>query len=494
MVAENEEINLEGILSSDQLARRNEIVRVFGCYEKDDHGIEPVESIKFCQEYAANLDTQLIGLSADKVEQNLLVYEGLNSFIINYRLGHSKNSSIKPLVSQKHDLPFLAVVGLHQDRSKWVRSPRNWKQGIIVGGLVNYLNRNSLKIRLPWQRAELVQTMFDELNPEVQETTRDYFSKYIRNLRRRKKKKWYAESVRKTLRLPDDFHAEFRSHSTLFDQKLRPGLFYNLMGQEWFSEMEPESRAKCALLFAYTLNKAEHSSGYLHKKLLVNTIDFVSTGGYSVAMELMDDKGGYHSSRDKKIGIKMFEKSSNLDFLVGVLAHEVSHALSPWPRADSVTYFVEELRAYQVGYLAQYGTPISHDGFIIKAKQLFEHPLYPDMARAWRKNPFERLPSTWRRNNRDREYFIDREKKRYPSDFQGLLKFIGFDEAHVGKAVRSHNSRDLYSYGANYSSPAPLIGRDGSINFFTGFYAGDQQSLRGTDWKAYLNLAESTDK
>lgn len=284
-----------------------------------------------------------------------------------------------------------------------------------------------------------------------------------------------------------DLEKYLETYGGLFDQSTVSDLLGKLESLKWFQESSNEVKVKNFLLLSYALKKGEITHQRNQRDLLLNSVNYILSGGVGVSFEeLKDGCGGYFSRRGGKIGFSEDLSIQNLDWNISVLAHEVSHALSPYNREDSVTYYLEELRAYQIGFLALNGRFMFEYEFLDWAKELFSHKLYPDMLRAWKHNPREYLPRNWREVNRHADPSL--KIGPYPTSFDEMLIYLGFKKESVLKFERTQDSQFLVGQGnRNTMLYAPFITRSGSLVFpekNSGLF-GPQS---GNDWQAVLNM------
>lgn len=122
---------------------------------------------------------------------------------------------------------------------------------------------------------------------------------------------------------------------------------------------------------------------------------------------------------------------------------------------------------------------MSELGFLNLAKQLLSHSLYPDFLRAWKKDPYERIPRAWQSN-----YKNSKDPKSYPRNFFDFFIYLGFTEDSVHRFNKSKDPNVLnfeYHRSSGFKD-APIIGRDGTL-----IYNSNGQFV-GEDFRVILNL------
>lgn len=310
---------------------------------------------------------------------------------------------------------------------------------------------------------------------------------------------------------------KYEKYTQYFSQKQIPDLYKKLDSLIWFKALPTEDKLRTYILFSYALSKADKSNSSVQKKLLLNSVNFFIenmnnplTFGNNLKLKGSEGKecGGYCQKMNSqkpgeilKIAINSNDFMTNMDFNVQVLAHEVTHAVSNFnTKHESVEYFVEELRAYQVGFYAQYGRLPNLKEIKERIKSNFEY--YDSINEAWKsRRGLSLVPNAWIEKSMNindhqvNDKFNYRLYKNYNfdgfTDFNSILALYGLKRRMERAATSAYSFVDYYdNLFSNSNLIPPIIGRDGLPVYFN-----DQgQVLVGSDTGLLLNQPYTEEK
>lgn len=270
-------------------------------------------------------------------------------------------------------------------------------------------------------------------------------------------------------------------NASVFRQKKIPAILTYLNDKFWFRSLSPLRKIKILTVLQFMLRKAEITRNSAQSVLLQNTVHYLLFGSHR--FELFDEcesKGQGYCHADR-IGLKNFDLPDAMNLNLNVIVHEVSHARSPYRREVSIFYLLEELRAFQVGWFAEKGRPMTYGELRKTLNELVSPETdYPEFSKMWQimiqNGDFESPADVQNQiQNRlgphlnERDPFID-----VPLNLKGFLGALGLNVSSSGALEWKDQRQHQY---------APVIGRDG--NFL--WYNSNSMSWSGDDLEVVQN-------